>query len=39
MLTGVQHIVLVGSMGVSPAKNTPDNTLNKIGDGMMHIST
>ena len=30
---GVAHIVLVGSMGVSPQKNTPDNTLNKIGDG------
>ena len=30
---GVNHIVLVGSMGVSPQKNTPDNTLNKIGDG------
>jgi len=30
---GVEHVVLVGSMGVSPAKNTPDNTLNKIGDG------
>jgi len=30
---GVEHIVLVGSMGVSPQKNTPDNTLNKIGDG------
>lgn len=30
---GVNHIVLVSSMGVSPQKNTPDNTLNKIGDG------
>ena len=30
---GVGHVVLVGSMGVSPAKNTPENTLNKIGDG------
>jgi hypothetical protein len=27
---GVQHIVLVSSMGVSPAKNTPDNILNKV---------
>jgi uncharacterized protein YbjT (DUF2867 family) len=30
---GVNHIVLVSSMGVSPSKNTPDNTLNKIGGG------
>ena len=27
---GVQHIVLVSSMGVSPQKNTPDNILNKV---------
>eukprot|EP00960_Hanusia_phi_P059185 764091-Hanusia_phi.AAC.20 len=30
---GIEHVVLVSSMGVSPQKNTPDNTLNKIGGG------
>ncbi|EKX52895.1 hypothetical protein GUITHDRAFT_84495 [Guillardia theta CCMP2712] len=30
---GIDHVVLVSSMGVSPQKNTPDNTLNKIGGG------
>lgn len=30
---GVEHIVLVSSMGVTPAKNTPENTLNKLGGG------
>lgn len=30
---GVGHIVLVSSMGVSPQKNTPENILNKLGDG------
>eukprot|EP00284_Hemiselmis_tepida_P001587 CAMPEP_0174947724 /NCGR_PEP_ID=MMETSP1355-20121228/87253_1 /TAXON_ID=464990 /ORGANISM="Hemiselmis tepida, Strain CCMP443" /LENGTH=296 /DNA_ID=CAMNT_0016195207 /DNA_START=38 /DNA_END=928 /DNA_ORIENTATION=+ len=30
---GVEHIVLVSSMGVTPAKNNDDNILNQIGDG------
>lgn len=30
---GIEHIVLVSSMGVTPAKNTAENILNKMGGG------
>jgi len=30
---GVDHIILVSSMGVTPAKNNDDNILNKMGNG------